>query len=86
MKDYLLNKMFDRIVLYIKSVKEEPYLIKNALYLLDKLEIIPAFKQQAEELEVYMKDIKDRFYSLKDMKPIIDRLISVLTRKKTSLP
>lgn len=86
MKDYLLNKMFDRIALYIKAVKDEPYVIKNALYLLDKLEIIPAFKQQAEELEVYMKDLKERFYALKDMKPIIDRIIGILNRKKTTLP
>lgn len=86
MKDYLLNKMFDRVVIYIRSVKKEPYLIKNALYLLDKLDIIPAFKQQVEDLEAYMKDLKERFYSLKDMKSIIDRITGSLAKKKSLLP
>jgi hypothetical protein len=47
MKDYLL-RLFERISNCIKNVKEEPYIIKNALYLLDKLEVIPAYRQQAE--------------------------------------
>lgn len=85
MKDFLLSKMFDRIIMYIKTVKDEPYLIKNSLYLLDKLEVIPACKQQAEELEAYLDELKKNF-TQKDMESVIKRTYDVLVKKKNQLP
>lgn len=84
MKDFLLSKMFDRIIMYIKTVKDEPYLIKNSLYLLDKLEVIPACKQQADELEAYLEELK--IFKQKDMESVIKRTLDMLSRKKSQLP
>lgn len=46
-----LKKQFIRLYVrfgnIVKSIKDEPYNIKNALYLLEKVDIIPAYKKQA---------------------------------------
>lgn len=47
LKDYLL-KLFERVGNLVRSIKEEPYIIKSCLYLLEKVEAIPGYRQQAE--------------------------------------
>jgi hypothetical protein len=47
LKEYLL-KLYERVGNMIKSIKDEPYIIKNCLYMLEKVDSIPSYKQQAE--------------------------------------
>lgn len=54
LKKYLLT-LYERVGNLIKSIKDEPYNIKNCLYLLEKVDSIPGYKQQAEDLEIHMK-------------------------------
>jgi len=35
---------------------------------------------------VYVKDLKERFDARRDMKPIIDRILGMLAKKKLTLP
>jgi len=49
LRDYLLRP-FERVGNIIMSIKEEPYIIKNCLYLLEKVDSIPGYKQQADDL------------------------------------
>lgn len=57
LRDYLV-RLFERVGNIVKSIKEEPYIIKNCLYLLEKVESIPGYKQQADELIEHMNELK----------------------------
>lgn len=57
LRDYLL-KLFERVGNIIKSIKEEPYIIKNCLYLLEKVDSIPGYKQQADDLTQHLTELK----------------------------
>lgn len=56
-----LMQFFERIGNSIKGQRDEPFNIKNGLYLLDKLDVIPAYRQQAEEFEFYLKEMKEKY-------------------------
>jgi hypothetical protein len=77
--------MFERVGNIFKSIKEEPYIIKNCLYLLEKVDSIPGYKQQADELMAYMNELKE-LYTQVDMRTILDRQIAMLATKKNDLP
>lgn len=51
-------KLYVRFGNIVKSIKDEPYNIKNCLYLLEKVDIIPAYKKQAEDLENHLRMLK----------------------------
>ena len=85
LKDYLLI-LFERVGHIIRSIKEEPYIIKNCLYLLEKIDSIPTYKQQADELISHMTDLKEEFTSAVDMRTILDRQIAIIASKKNDLP
>jgi hypothetical protein len=57
LKDYLII-LFERVGNTIRGVKEEPYLIKNCLYILEKVDSIPSYKEQADELAQHMNELK----------------------------
>ena len=42
LKDYLV-KLYERVGNTLRGVKEEPYLIKNCLYILEKVDSIPSY-------------------------------------------
>jgi hypothetical protein len=84
LRDYLI-KLFERVGNVVKSIKEEPYIIKNCLYLLEKVESIPGYKQQAEELMQHMNELKE-MYTAVDMRTILDRQVAILTNKRNDLP
>lgn len=68
----------------MKSIKDEPYNIKNCLYLLEKVDIIPAYKKQAEELENYLKQLKEKY--AQSLQTIIEMQLSIIGQKKKTLP
>jgi hypothetical protein len=77
--------LFERVGNTIRGVKEEPYLIKNCLYILEKVDSIPSFKEQADELAQHMNELKELFPTV-DMRTSLDRQIAILTAKKNDLP
>lgn len=56
------------------------------MYLLDKIDVIPAFRQQAEDFEDYLKKMRGKFEDQKSMKTILDRMISMVSNNKEDLP
>lgn len=86
LKDYIL-KVFDKVSKLVISIKEEPYIIKNCLYLLTEVETIPAYIEQCEELEEHITKLKAQF-TTQDMQTILDRQLTILGSKKKneSLP
>lgn len=77
-------KLFMRFLNIVKSIKDEPYSIKNCLYLLEKVDLIPAYKKQAEDLENYLKQLKDKYPTI--LITIIEVQLSILGQKKKTLP
>lgn len=69
----------------LRGVKEESYLIKNCLYILEKVDSIPSYKEQADELAQHMNELKE-LYPTVDMRTSLDRQIAILTAKKNELP
>ena len=85
LKDYLV-KLFERVGHIIRSIKEEPYIIKNCLYLLEKVDSIPSYKEQADELVAHMTELRDNFKEVVDMRTIFNRQIDIIANKKNDLP
>ena len=54
--------------------------------MLDKLDIIPAYRQQAEEIEGYLKEMKGKFEDQNHMKTILDRMLNMISKNKDELP
>lgn len=77
-------KLYVRFGNIVKSIKDEPYNIKNCLYLLEKVDIIPAYKKQAEELENYLKQLKEKY--AQSLQTIIEMQLSIIGQKKKTLP
>jgi hypothetical protein len=42
-----LLRLFERVGNLIKGIVEEPYVIKNCLYMLEKVDAIPGYREQA---------------------------------------
>lgn len=70
----------------MRGVKEEPYLIKNCLYILEKVDSIPSYIEQADELIQHMNELKDLYSNAVDMRTSLDRQIAILGSKKAVLP
>ena len=82
-KDYLL-KLFERVGNMIKSIKDEPYSIKNCLYFLSKVEVFPGYRQQADELEEHIKELI-KLHPTVDMETILNRQLTNINAKKYTL-
>lgn len=53
--------------------------------MLDKLDVIPAYRQQAEEFEGYLGEMKKKFEDQNHMKTILDRILNMIIRNKDEL-